>query len=75
MIEIAPKVSWKEGTITEAVLYCFCLGDGWRLPTFEECLTSLVIMTNKDGYWYDEDINDNWTTETHTIIPVRSIDN
>jgi hypothetical protein len=73
MIEIAPRVLWKEGTITEAVIYCFCLGDGWRLPTVEECFEMLSL--NLKGFWNLEDINDNWTTETHTIIPVRSIDN
>ena len=52
MIEIAPRVLWKEGTITEAVIYCFCLGDGWRLPTIEECF---MIYHNKlidKGYYW-----------------------
>lgn len=71
MIEIAPKVLWKECTITEAVLYCFCLGDGWRLPTCEECFEMLSL--NLKGFWNLEDIDYEWT-EIHTIIPVRSID-
>jgi hypothetical protein len=72
MIEIAPKVLWKECTITEAVLYCFCLGDGWRLPTCEECFEMLSL--NLKGFWNLEDIDYEWT-EIHIIIPVRSIDN
>ena len=71
MIEIAPEELWKDGTITEAAIYCFCLGDGWRLPTVEECFEMLSL--NLKGFWNLEDIDYEWT-ETHTIIPVRSID-
>jgi hypothetical protein len=36
MIEIGETTDARM-TYEEAVMYCFCLGDGWRLPTTHEC--------------------------------------
>lgn len=42
MIEVGPRTSTKL-TYDEAVMYCFCLGGGWRLPTSDDWTTQNVI--------------------------------
>ena len=41
--EIAPTELQRVMTYADAVLYIFCLGDGWRLPTFEETEVSIHL--------------------------------
>lgn len=41
MIEVGKKSEF-EMSYEEAILYCFCLGNGWRLPTEEEYCTVAV---------------------------------
>jgi hypothetical protein len=42
-IEVGER-SKTEMTYDEAVMYCLCLGDGWRLPTEEEYYEDYVPM-------------------------------
>ena len=50
--ELHPEKATNKMTWEEAVKYCKELGDGWRLPTIEECF---MIHNNKliteDCYW------------------------
>jgi hypothetical protein len=46
MIEVGKKTEC-ELSYEEAIMYCFCLGDGWRLPTKEEYCTVGSIYS-----WY-----------------------
>ena len=34
-IEVADRSTVKKMTYAEAKMYCFCLGEGWRLPTYD----------------------------------------
>lgn len=49
--ELYPEKSTNKMTWEEAVMYCKKLGDGWRLPTIEECF---MIYNNKliTEYYY-----------------------
>jgi len=49
MIEVGER-SEQKVTYDEAVLYVFCLGDGWRLPTQEEYYGNMYI--NGSFSWY-----------------------
>lgn len=57
-------------SVDEARMYCFCLGDGWRLPTANElyymqhedlydpdtyCWSCSKTVTKESGFWYDEE--------------------
>ena len=50
----------------DAVFYCFCLGDGWRLPTYDEYIDTLDIG------WYDDD---EWKhkADKYYVTPVRDL--
>lgn len=37
MIEFGTRTN-NRVTYDEAIMYCFCLGEGWRLPTWNEWL-------------------------------------
>jgi hypothetical protein len=70
-IEIAER-STEKLTYEEAVMYCFCLGDGWRLPSEEE------YQSRDDEYerlhlcWFENDPirlnNTKWY-----VCPVRDL--
>lgn len=44
--EISPKTMEIHATYDEAVIYCFGLGDGWRLPTLAELQEITTISKN-----------------------------
>ena len=71
-IEISkPELHLKSITYTEAKLYCFTLGNGWRLPIHPE----LVYNKQLWGSWYtDAPIEEDFVgqTETRNCIPVRN---
>jgi hypothetical protein len=64
MIEIG-KYYNKRITYDEAILYCFCLGDGWRLPSEAE-----YIEYELQGSWYVDRISQ---VSTFFVRPVRDI--
>jgi hypothetical protein len=64
MIEIG-KYNKKRITYDEAILYCFCLGDGWRLPTEAEYYEHALL-----GCWYVDRISQ---VSTFFVRPVRDI--
>jgi hypothetical protein len=63
-IEIGVRSTTKM-TYDDAVMYCFCLGDGWRLPTIEEFDGNVNFVwnfndqTNRNNRWH--------------VIPVRDL--
>jgi hypothetical protein len=66
MIEIGEQSEFKM-TYDEAVMYCFCLGDGWRLPSQEEYHKYIppyfgVTWYQEHGLWFNL-----------PVIPVRDI--
>ena len=66
MIEVG-KPAHKRMSYADAVLYCFCLGDGWRLPTHDEFITIPCLV------WYHNDSLQHDPYE-YTTIPVRDIE-
>lgn len=67
MIEIGQGSEF-ELTYTEALMYCFCLGDGWRLPTEAEYYDDNNLLR---GNWYKDDPLSKSNDETYYVIPVR----
>lgn len=53
-------------TYSEAMMYCFSLGPGWRLPTLNELAKNRFFSI---GYWY----KDKNTSLRWEVIPVRDI--
>jgi hypothetical protein len=64
MIEVGPRTN-TQLTKADAEFYCFCLGDGWRLPTYDEY--SVVGIVG----WYDFFSNPN--TVKLFFTPVRDL--
>ena len=56
--ELYPEDAPQKMSFTKAVEYCKSLGDGWRLPTIEECF---MIYKNKlideNYYWSSTELN------------------
>jgi hypothetical protein len=69
MIEIGQKSEF-ELTYHDAVMYCFCLGEGWRLPTWSEYYN--FDNPNLRGSWHLDDPL-NVEEETFTVTPVRDL--
>lgn len=67
MIEIGQKSEF-ELTYHDAVMYCFCLGDGWRLPTKEEYY---AYRKFNDCWHLDDPLNVGG--ETFIVTPVRDL--
>ena len=67
MIEIGQESEF-EMSYNEALMYCFCLGDGWRLPTKEEYFDHAEF---RDA-WYKDDPLKNRIDEVY-VIPVRDL--
>lgn len=64
MIEIGEPTAF-DMSYDDAVFYCFCLGDGWRLPTRHEYFTTDVEL----GMWYvDKQSEIRWR-----VTPVRDL--
>ena len=68
MIEVGIKTT-AFMTYEEAIVYCFCLGDGWRLPTHEEYHN--YIPTYLGVSWYKDAFTN--STMTSRVIPVRDL--
>jgi len=64
MIEVG-KRSECEMTYEDAVFYCFCLGDGWRLPSRYEYMSASSFL----NCWWQGDSS----TNTWHVIPVRDL--
>jgi hypothetical protein len=62
MIEIGEMSEFRM-TYDDAVMYCFCLGDGWRLPTYDEYQDPLIYS---ECWSLDERSNSLWH-----VTPVR----
>lgn len=69
MIEIG-KPSENRMSYADAVLYCFCLGDNWRMPTRDEYKAIEYVMWYT---WYKNDDLQYSSCEYH-VIPVRDIE-
>jgi hypothetical protein len=67
--EIAPEELHNAMTYTEAVLYVFCLGDGWRLPTLEETEVSIPLW----DCWRTDDHEYSNSHRQLACIPVRDL--
>ncbi len=66
MIEIGEKSKLRM-TYADAVFYCFCLGDGWRLPTRHELVQHKIA--NFVNCWYQGSVSLlDWE-----VIPVRDL--
>ena len=76
MIEVAQKKQWIPLVRDEVKLRAFLLGDGWRLPTFEETRL-LQFPTMTTPYWYADIINnpelDKGRINRRLLIPVRDL--
>jgi hypothetical protein len=73
MIELAPK-STIPMTFTEARIYCFLLGDGWRLPTTadaEELHTQGCYLGFLNCWCHEQGIIDHHIKRY--ILPVRDL--
>jgi hypothetical protein len=58
--EIAPKISEKTCTRSDAISYCEFLGNGWRLPTIDEfdlIYDRVEHDFEKDYYWSSTEYN------------------
>lgn len=72
MIEFAPKETEINCDWYTAVMYCFTLGPGWRLPTIDE----LTKIKESKCKWANDDSNTNWywsSTETSDYSSVDSV--
>lgn len=61
-------------TIDDAIMYCFCLGEGWRLPTDEE----LKLACGDDYYfftalWIQEHTSNTGSLYTRFLRPTRDL--
>jgi hypothetical protein len=65
MIEVGKKSEFMM-SYDEAVMYCFCLGDGWRLPTSVEYYKADGVEL---GSWFVG----KYTLHTWHVIPVRDL--
>ncbi len=68
MIEIG-KPPENRMSYVDAVLWCFCLGDGWRLPTLDE----YKAIEHVYAWWYQNDDLQHSPCQFH-VIPVRDIE-
>jgi hypothetical protein len=70
MIEIAPpELHVKYITYDEAKLYCFVLGNGWRLPDHPERVYRKQLHDAWDSETYDD-----WEPyQLRSCIPVREL--
>lgn len=59
-LELAPESTEIRATWTEAMMYCFSMGPGWRLPTKQELIQILREEENDLNGWY-------WTSTRATI--------
>ena len=76
MIEYHTEIS-DHMTYDQAVMYCFALGDGWRLPTEEEYRSpEYDVVEDKlpdhADTWYEDD-SDRYYKTLYKVIPVRDI--
>jgi hypothetical protein len=64
-IEIGERSTFKM-TYDEAVMYCFCLGNGWRLSTRDELINLGLLVLG----WYQDDP---WRSrsDVYSVTPVR----
>lgn len=76
MLELMPYDQCPPNTmsIDDAIMYCFCLGDGWRLPTDEE----LNWAYGDDYYlfsafWIQEHIINTGSLYIRFLRPVRDL--
>ena len=76
MLELMPYDQSPPNTmsIDDAIMYCFCLGDGWRLPTDEElkwaCGDDYYIFS---AVWIQEHINNTGSLYIRFLRPVRDV--
>lgn len=69
MIELGVrKLEWF--TYEEAIMYCFCLGDGWRLPVKEDMRMLLDKEKEFFGCWFHGQPHHPYK---RLILPVRDI--
>jgi hypothetical protein len=59
----------KPMTYDEAVFYCFCLGDGWRLPTGEEYMRLNLQMC----WWEGQRSLGESSLGEWLVVPVRDL--
>lgn len=76
MLELMPYDQSPPNTmsIDDAIMYCFCLGDGWRLPIGEE----LNWAYSDDYYffsvfWIQEHIINTGSLNIRFLRPVRDL--
>lgn len=73
MIELGTR-SERWFTYDEAVLYCFCLGDGWRLPTLEDLNN---MHQNEDGQflccWFQDQQLTMSSRVRRMVLPAREV--
>ena len=67
MIEIGQRSEFKM-LYDEAVMYCFLLGDGWRLPTKE---VYYAYRKFNDCWHLDDPLKDEG--KSYQVIPVRDL--
>lgn len=67
MIEIGQRTKFKM-SYDEAVLYCFLLSDGWRLPTKKEYFDYAEFSEA----WFNDDPLKNQIKDVY-VIPVRDL--
>jgi hypothetical protein len=64
-IEIGERSTFKM-TYDEAVMYCFCLGDGWRLSTADEFENHNLLGWYQDDPWRNR-------SDVYRVMPVRDL--
>ena len=70
MIEVAGKNKWVELNQSDAKLYMFSLGDGWRFPTLDECYKTAGMV----DCWSTTRVSDAILSRfVWLVIPVRDL--
>ena len=70
MIEVGKPVH-KRMTYADAVLWCFCLGDGWRMPSEDE--REYLSIEYRYTCWFENSWLKHDKYEFNTV-PVRDIE-
>lgn len=75
MLEIMSADQWPVNRMTfdEAVMYCFCIGEGWRLPTDDELIAEYGYDYFVFSALWIQEVNFAGSQYTRFLRPVRDL--
>ena len=73
--EVSPPEMHKRLTLDETILYLFCLGDGWRLPSRAEARDDGILWANWTETDLDQLSDPSLKNFKLNCVPVRTVDN